>query len=90
MNLDLCCSQIAQNFSNMEFALKYGIRELLRHERIPETHVLATLLTVEMPGCSMEKRSCACQVSISYFRIFRFLRGGGGAGFTQVISQIYM
>ena len=33
-----------QNFLNMEFALKYGVRELLRHEKIPETHVLATLL----------------------------------------------
>ena len=25
---------------------KYGISELLRHEKIPETHVLAILLTV--------------------------------------------
>ena len=29
----------------MEFALKYGIWELLRHMKIPETHVLVTLLT---------------------------------------------
>ena len=29
----------------MEFALQYGIWELLRHEENPETHVLATLLT---------------------------------------------
>ena len=28
----------------MEFTLKYGIWELLRHELIPESHVLATLL----------------------------------------------
>ena len=34
-----------QDFLNMEFAWKYGIWELLRHEKIPETHVLATLLT---------------------------------------------
>ena len=33
-----------QNFFNMEFALKYGIRQLLTHEKIPETHVLAALL----------------------------------------------
>ena len=33
-----------QKFLNMEFALKFGIWELLRHEKIPETHVLATLL----------------------------------------------
>ena len=30
---------------NMAFGLKYGTRALLRHEKIPETHVLATLLT---------------------------------------------
>ena len=28
----------------MEFAIKYGIWELLWHEKIPETHVLATQL----------------------------------------------
>ena len=30
----------------MEFAFKYGIWELLRHERIPETQNLALILTV--------------------------------------------
>ena len=29
----------------MEFAFKYGIWELLRHEKIPETDVLPILLT---------------------------------------------
>ena len=29
----------------MDFTLEYGILELLRLEKIPETHVLATLLT---------------------------------------------
>ena len=29
----------------MEFAFKYEMWELLRHEKFPETHVLATLLT---------------------------------------------
>ena len=29
----------------MEFAFKYEMWELLRHEKIPETQVLATLLT---------------------------------------------
>ena len=32
-------------FLNTEFSLKYEIRKLLRHEKIPKTHVLATLLT---------------------------------------------
>ena len=40
-------------FSKLEFTLKYGIWELLKHEKIPETHVLATL----MPGCLMEKKN---------------------------------
>ena len=30
---------------NVEFAFQYGIWEFLRHEKIAETHVLATLLT---------------------------------------------
>ena len=34
-----------QDFLNMDFGLSYGIWELLRHEKIPETHVLAALLT---------------------------------------------
>ena len=34
-----------QDFLNIEFSFKYGIWELLRHEKIPETHILATLLT---------------------------------------------
>ena len=29
----------------MEFAYKIKMRDLLRHEKFPETHVLATLLT---------------------------------------------
>ena len=29
----------------MKITLKYGIWELLRNEKIPETHVLATLFT---------------------------------------------
>ena len=29
----------------MEFAFKYEMWELLRHQKIPETQVLATLLT---------------------------------------------
>ena len=34
-----------QDFLNMEFAFKYGMWELLKHEQISETHVLAILLT---------------------------------------------
>ena len=45
---------ITQDFLNMEFALQYGIWELLRHEEIPETHVLGALLTGNA-CCSMAK-----------------------------------
>ena len=45
---------------------------VLRHEKIPETHVLATLLTGNA-WLFMEKRSFEYQVSTSYLRIFRFL-----------------
>ena len=38
-------ANVPQTFLNTEFFLKYEIRKLLRHEKIPETHVLATLLT---------------------------------------------
>ena len=58
--------QITQNFINIEFALRYGILELPRHEKIPETHVLAAWL---LNG----KKDLCCQISTSYFRIFRFL-----------------
>ena len=34
-----------QDFLNMKFAREYEIWELLRHKKIPETHILATLLT---------------------------------------------
>ena len=36
---------LTQDFLNMKFAFKYEMRELLRHEKFPETHVLAKLLT---------------------------------------------
>ena len=36
---------LTQIFLNMEFALKYGLWDLLRHEKIPETNILATLLS---------------------------------------------
>ena len=41
-------------FLNIEFALKKGVWELPRHEKIPAIHVLSTQLT-EMPGFLMEK-----------------------------------
>ena len=52
----------------MEFALKYEMWELLRQEKFPETHVLATLLT----GNALLFNG-KYQVSTSYFRISRFL-----------------
>ena len=59
-------------FKTMEFALKYGIWELLRHVKIPETHVLVTLLTGNA-WLFNGKKSLAYQVSRRYFRILRFL-----------------
>ena len=47
-----------QNFLNKEFALKYGIWELLRHEKIPENHVLATLFTGNAWMVNGNKISC--------------------------------
>ena len=35
--------QQTEDFVNMEFALKYGMWELLRHELIPETQDLAAI-----------------------------------------------
>ena len=49
----------------MEFALKYGIWELLRHEQILETHVLAILET-GIPGCLMNIKYQ--QVITEFFR----------------------
>ena len=51
-----------------KFALKYEIWEMLRHEKIPKTHILATLLA--------GKKIVAYQVTtifFFFFRIFRFL-----------------
>ena len=57
----------------MEFAFKYEMWGLLRHEKFPETHVLATLLTGNALLFNGKKRYHAYQVSPSYFRISRFL-----------------
>ena len=58
-----------QDLLNMEFTPKYGIWELLSHEKNLETHVLATLLTGNARLFNEKKISC---ISASYFRIFRF------------------
>ena len=55
----------------MEFALIYGTWELLRHDKILETHVLAILLT-GIAWLLYGKKILAYQVSTSYFKIFRF------------------
>ena len=55
-----------------KLTLQYGIWELLSHEKKPETHVQAKLLRF-LPGCLTVKRSPVYQVSIRYFRFFRFL-----------------
>ena len=60
------------NIMNIKF-FEYGIPllwEILRHEKVPETHFWLHCL-LEMPDCLLKKKiSC---VSTSYFRIFRFL-----------------
>ena len=56
--------KVLHNFStkntttNTEFS-EYGIWELLRHKKIPETHVLATLLTGNAWLFNGKKRSLA-------------------------------
>ena len=62
-----------QDFLNTEFAFKYKKCELLRHEKIPDTHVLATLLTGNALLFNGKKRHLAYQVSTNYFRTSRFL-----------------
>ena len=52
----------------MEFALKYGIWELLRHEKIPESHFLATVLAGNAWLFNGKKRSLAYQISTSAHR----------------------
>ena len=37
--LDFVFLRVTQDFLNMEFAFKYELWELLRHEKFPETHV---------------------------------------------------
>ena len=67
---------------DMEFAL-YGICKLLRYEKIPETHVLATLLTGKAWLFNV-KTLLAKQVSTRYFRIFRLQPDPGPQEFTHV------
>ena len=50
----------------MEFALKYRIWELLRHEKIPETHVLATLLAGNAWLLNGKKISCMAGINESF------------------------
>ena len=48
---------------NMEFALKYGVWEWLRHEKIPETHAVAMLLTENTWLLNGKKISCISGIS---------------------------
>ena len=61
----------------MEFAFKYEMWELLRHEKFPETHILAILLTGNDLLFNGKKdiryQFQNYQESTSYFRISRFL-----------------
>ena len=39
--LSIFCVPVCQEFLNMKFTLKYGISELLRHDKIPETSIFS-------------------------------------------------
>ena len=57
----------------MEFAFKYEMWELLRHEKIPETQVLATLLTGN--AWLFDGKNICCILGISkLFQISRLLK----------------
>ena len=53
----------------MEFIFEYGVWELLRHEKTPETHVLATLLSVNALLLMEKKISCMSSMN-KLFQIF--------------------
>ena len=65
-----------QDFLNIEFAFKYEMWELLRHEKFPETNALATLLTENALLFNGKKISCISGINKSFqnFQIFRGVR----------------
>ena len=66
------CGEITQDFLNMDFAFKYEMWELLRHEKIPDTHVLAILLTGNSLLFNGKKISCISGINKLFqnFQIF--------------------
>ena len=77
------CEDFSKNtgFLNMEFAFKYEMWESIRHEKFPETHVLATLFL----AVKLKNRYLAYQVSTSYLRISRF----GGVRCTGLMANLH-
>ena len=55
-----------QDFLNMEFAFKYDMWELLRHEKFPETHAPATLLTGNALLFNGKKISCISVINMLF------------------------
>ena len=63
----------------MEFAFKYEIWKLLRHEKFPEIYVLAALLTGNALPFNGKKISCISGINkeVQNFQIFGGVRGSG-------------
>ena len=60
----------------MELVLLYGIWKLLRHDKFPETHVLATLLTRNAKLFNGKKISCVSGINklLQNYKIFGCVR----------------
>ena len=69
----------------MEFAFKYEMRELLRHEKISETHVLAILLTGSAWLFDGKKISCISGIS----KLFQNFQIFGGMRHTGLMANLH-
>ena len=67
----------------MEFTCKYGIWELLRHEKIPETHVLAILLTGNALLLNGKKTSCLSSIN----KLFQNFKISGDVHHTDLMAN---
>ena len=67
----------------MEFAFKYEMWELLRHEKFPEAHVLGTLLTGYAWLFNGKKISCISSVN----KLFQNFQIFGGVLHTDLIAK---
>ena len=68
----------------MEFAFKYEMWGLLRHEKFPETHVLATLLTGNALLFNGKKTSCISGIK----KLFQNFQIFGGVRHTGLMANL--